>query len=61
LATNVGAPFTRVRQAVTLIPAGGCSRLRIPFTDYLGRSVYHHCHILDHDDQGMTATVNVVS
>ena len=41
-----------------LVPARGWVRLRIPFTDYPGRSVYH-CHILDHEDAGMMATVSV--
>jgi FtsP/CotA-like multicopper oxidase with cupredoxin domain len=60
LATSAGAPPTGVRQDVVLIPAGGWVRLRIPFTDYPGRSVYH-CHILDHEDHGMMATVNIHS
>jgi hypothetical protein len=47
-----------VPQDVVLIPARGWVRLRIPFTTYSGRSVYH-CHILDHEDAGMMATVNV--
>jgi len=40
------------------VPRQGWVRLRIPFTDYSGRSVYH-CHVLDHEDLGMMATVNV--
>jgi FtsP/CotA-like multicopper oxidase with cupredoxin domain len=47
-----------IPQDVVLIPAGGWVRLRIAFTAYAGRSVYH-CHILDHEDAGMMATVNV--
>lgn len=43
---------------VVLIPAHGWVRLRIPFTTYSGRSVYH-CPILDQEDAGMMATVNV--
>ncbi len=58
LAASTGAPPTGVRQDVVLIPARGWVRLRIPFTDYPGRSVYH-CHILDHEDHGMMGTVNV--
>jgi FtsP/CotA-like multicopper oxidase with cupredoxin domain len=58
LAASAGTPPTGVRQDVVLIPARGWVRLRIPFTDYPGRSVYH-CHILDHEDLGMMATVNV--
>ncbi|AEA28922.1 multicopper oxidase type 3 (plasmid) [Pseudonocardia dioxanivorans CB1190] len=49
---------TGVPQDVVLVPARGWVRLRIPFTTYSGRSVYH-CHILDHEDAGMMATVNV--
>lgn len=51
-------PPTGVPQDVVLVPARGWVRLRIPFTTYSGRSVYH-CHILDHEDAGMMATVNV--
>jgi FtsP/CotA-like multicopper oxidase with cupredoxin domain len=58
LAASTGTPPAGVRQDVVLIPARGWVRLRIPFTDYPGRSVYH-CHILDHEDLGMMATVNV--
>jgi FtsP/CotA-like multicopper oxidase with cupredoxin domain len=32
--------------------------LRIPFEDFAGRSVLH-CHILDHEDLGMMANVEV--
>jgi FtsP/CotA-like multicopper oxidase with cupredoxin domain len=46
LAASTGTPPTGVRQDVILVPARGWARLRIPFTDYPGRSVYH-CHILD--------------
>ena len=58
LADNTGTTPTGVRQDVVLVPALGWVRLRIPFTDFPGRSVYH-CHILDHEDLGMMATVNV--
>jgi len=56
--TGAGAARSGARQDVVLVPARGSVRLRIPFTDYAGRSVYH-CHILDHEDLGMMATVNV--
>ncbi|MET8451810.1 multicopper oxidase family protein [Streptomyces sp. NPDC005209] len=52
------APAPGVLQDVVLVPARGSVRLRIPFTDYPGRSVYH-CHVLDHEDLGMMATINV--
>jgi FtsP/CotA-like multicopper oxidase with cupredoxin domain len=57
-AASTGTPPTGVRQDVVLIPARGWTRLRIPFTDHPGRSVYH-CHILDHEDRGMMGTINV--
>lgn len=58
LEASGGVPPAGVQQDVVLIPARGWVRLRIPFTDYPGRSVYH-CHILDHEDLGMMGTVNV--
>ncbi len=58
LATSDNTPPTGTVQDVVLIPARGWVRLRIAFTAYSGRSVYH-CHILDHEDAGMMATVNV--
>jgi FtsP/CotA-like multicopper oxidase with cupredoxin domain len=38
------------------VPADSWVRIRIPFRDYRGRTVYH-CHILDHEDLGMMGTV----
>lgn len=58
LATSDGSPSAAVPQDVVLLPAHGWVRLRIPFTTHSGRSVYH-CHILDHEDAGMMATVHV--
>lgn len=57
-AGSSGTPLVGIRQDVVLVPARGWVRLRIPFVDYAGRSVYH-CHILDHEDRGMMATINV--
>ncbi len=51
--TTTGTP-----QDVVIVPPRGWVRLRIPFTTLPGRSVYH-CHILDHEDAGMMATVVV--
>ena len=34
-------------------------RIRIPFRDFAGKTVYH-CHILDHEDQGMMEIVEMV-
>jgi len=53
-----GRATTGTPQDVVLIPPRGWVRLRIPFTTFTGRSVYH-CHILDHEDAGMMATVLV--
>ena len=35
-----------------LVPRGETVRIRIPFRDFAGKTVYH-CHILDHEDLGM--------
>lgn len=40
------------------IPANSSVRLRIPFRDIPGKTVYH-CHILDHEDSGMMGTIQV--
>lgn len=58
VAASAGTPATGVRQDVVLVPANGWVRLRVPFAEHPGRSVYH-CHILDHEDLGMMGTVNV--
>lgn len=38
------------------IPAGREVRIRVRFADFGGRTVYH-CHILDHEDQGMMGVI----
>jgi FtsP/CotA-like multicopper oxidase with cupredoxin domain len=40
------------------IPTGTSVTVRIPFEDFGGKTVFH-CHILDHEDLGMMANVNV--
>ncbi len=35
-----------------LVKRGETVRIRIPFSDFAGRTVYH-CHVLDHEDLGM--------
>lgn len=40
------------------LPAEGSATIRIPFLDFTGKFVYH-CHILNHADMGMMATVEV--
>ncbi|SDL44524.1 Multicopper oxidase with three cupredoxin domains (includes cell division protein FtsP and spore coat protein CotA) [Arthrobacter sp. ov407] len=51
-------PGQPVWRDVVNIPANGQVRVRINFTDFTGRSVYH-CHILDHEDQGMMGVIEV--
>ncbi|MGH4023700.1 MAG: multicopper oxidase domain-containing protein, partial [Pseudonocardiaceae bacterium] len=58
VADSTGTPPIGIPQDTVLIPAHGWVRLRIPFLDHPGRSVYH-CHTLDHEDAGMMATAHV--
>ncbi|WP_435198081.1 multicopper oxidase family protein [Janibacter sp. GS2] len=41
---------------VVNVPASGSVKVLIAFDTFSGRTVYH-CHILDHEDQGMMGTV----
>ncbi|HEX2893430.1 MAG TPA: multicopper oxidase family protein [Marmoricola sp.] len=41
---------------VVIVPARGEVRVRVRVADFAGRTVYH-CHILDHEDQGMMGVV----
>ena len=50
-----GRPVTGWKDTVN-VPAGRTVRVRVRFSDYVGRSVYH-CHILDHEDQGMMGVI----
>ena len=43
-----------------LAPIGQPQYLFTVYTDYIGTYVYH-CHILDHEDQGMMEMVNIVN
>lgn len=45
-------------QDVVNVPARSQVRVRIAFEDFVGRSVYH-CHILDHEDNGMMGVIEV--
>nr|WP_221244021.1 multicopper oxidase family protein [Cryobacterium roopkundense] len=47
---------TVIWQDVVNIPARSTTRVRIAFSDFSGRTVYH-CHILDHEDAGMMGVV----
>jgi FtsP/CotA-like multicopper oxidase with cupredoxin domain len=46
-------------QDTVIIPKGGSATILIDFEDYVGKFVYH-CHILNHEDHGMMATIEVV-
>jgi FtsP/CotA-like multicopper oxidase with cupredoxin domain len=52
-------PYRAWRDTV-LVRRGETVRIRIPFRDYAGKTVYH-CHILDHEDLGMMANLEIVS
>ncbi|MEB3179042.1 MAG: multicopper oxidase family protein [Nostocaceae cyanobacterium] len=41
-----------------LVPRGETVRIRIPFRDFAGKTVYH-CHILDHEDLGMMGNLAI--
>jgi FtsP/CotA-like multicopper oxidase with cupredoxin domain len=51
-----GQPELAWRDVVN-VPARGSVRFRIQFADFAGKTV-QHCHILDHEDMGMMATVD---
>ncbi|MFT4040099.1 MAG: multicopper oxidase family protein [Thermomicrobiales bacterium] len=52
-------PYPAVGHQDTVnLPAFGKVVVRIPFLDFTGKFVYH-CHILNHADMGMMATVEV--
>lgn len=54
-----GQPVSeQVWRDVVNVPAQGRMRVLIDFARYPGRTVYH-CHILDHEDVGMMAIVEV--
>ncbi|SNT39969.1 Multicopper oxidase with three cupredoxin domains (includes cell division protein FtsP and spore coat protein CotA) [Streptosporangium subroseum] len=46
-------------QDTVSIPPNGQIVIRMPFTDYTGRTVLH-CHILNHEDAGMMAVLEIV-
>ena len=52
-----GQPVThRTWKDTVLVPRGESVRIRIPFQDFAGKTVYH-CHILDHEDLGMMGII----
>lgn len=46
-------------QDTVVIPTNGEVVIRIPFKDFVGKSVYH-CHLMFHGDNGMMGTFDVV-
>ncbi len=51
------APYAAWKDVVSVSP-GESVRIRIPFRDYVGKTVYH-CHVLDHEDRGMMGIVEM--
>ena len=43
-----------------LVKRGETVRIRIPFRDFAGKTVYH-CHVLDHEDLGMMGNLMIQS
>lgn len=41
-----------------IVKGGETVRIRIPFRDFVGKTVYH-CHILDHEDLGMMGLLEI--
>lgn len=50
-------PFRAWKDTV-VVKGGETLRIRIPFRDFAGRTVYH-CHILDHEDLGMMGILDI--
>jgi suppressor of ftsI len=46
-------------QDTVILPTNGDVVIRIPFEDFVGKSVYH-CHLMFHGDYGMMGTFEVV-
>ncbi|WP_228041033.1 multicopper oxidase family protein [Nodosilinea sp. LEGE 07088] len=51
------APYAAWKDVVLVSP-GETVRIRMPFRDYTGKTVYH-CHVLDHEDRGMMGTLDI--
>lgn len=52
-------PYAAWKDVVSVSP-GERVRIRIPFKDYTGKTVYH-CHVLDHEDRGMMGILDIQS
>lgn len=48
----------RAWKDTVLVRKGETVRIRIPFRDFSGKTVYH-CHILDHEDLGMMGIIKI--
>lgn len=48
----------RAREDTLRVRAHETVRIRIPFRDYAGKTVYH-CHVLDHEDLDMMGMVEI--
>ena len=51
------APYPAWKDVVSVSP-GETVRIRMPFRDFTGKTVYH-CHVLDHEDRGMMGTLEI--
>ena len=60
ISRNVKPEPYRAWRDTVLVRRGETVRIRIPFRNYTGKTVYH-CHILDHEDLGMMANLEIVS
>jgi FtsP/CotA-like multicopper oxidase with cupredoxin domain len=47
-------------QDTVTVPTRGQVTVRMRFTDFTGKTVYH-CHILNHEDKGMMAVLEIVN
>ncbi|WP_437312219.1 multicopper oxidase domain-containing protein [Sorangium sp. So ce388] len=55
-----GQPYeAHGKQDTVILPPGEDVVVRIPFDEFTGKFVFH-CHILNHEDNGMMAVVDVV-
>jgi FtsP/CotA-like multicopper oxidase with cupredoxin domain len=41
------------------VPIGGSIRIKVRFLDLAGGRFVFHCHILEHEDKGMMAQIEV--
>ena len=51
-------PLTPTNREVIPVARGEAVRIRIPFNDFAGKTVYH-CHVLDHEDLGMMGNLMI--